>query len=91
VAQNFFDCLPLDTFTATTAMEACVAYALSQGGTAANCGPGWTCPSLPSDPFVCYADTAQATCLSYCWNFSGAEAGWVSTCASCTTQVGTWR
>jgi hypothetical protein len=88
--QNFYDCSPLNTYTSTSAMEACIAYAPTVGGTSANCHDGWGCMAEPSLNEVCYTNTSDTTCKTYCWVYSYSP-GFVTTCSDCTTSQETWN
>lgn len=90
VGQSYYDCNPPDTHTLMTAMEACAAYAVTVGGTAADCFDGWGCSAEPSLDQVCYANATGATCMMYCWAYVGAP-GSVTTCSACNTSAGTWN
>ena len=74
LGQNFYDCNPLSTYNATTAMEAGTAYEISIGGSSANVSDGFTCGSTGLT-FVC---TTNTTGPVYCWGYSSGEAGQVS-------------
>jgi hypothetical protein len=94
---SYYDCDNLyttnpNTFTPITAMEACTAYAISQGQTAANCSDGWYCGPTESDTgdtTVCYCSTesccTQTPCpthnpvstCTYCWGYSSPTDGGV--------------
>jgi hypothetical protein len=92
VGQSFYDCNPTKTYTPVTAMEACTAYALSVGGTAANCSDGWSCSTPPKPPYqVCYGDTAGTTCQTYCWGYTGSQGGVLYTCACPVASAGSWN
>jgi hypothetical protein len=88
LGQNFYDCNPLNTHTDPSALEACTAYAISIGGSGANCSDGWQCQSAGG--YVCYGNTAGTTCTEYCWGYSG-KPGWVVGCSTCTTETATWN
>jgi hypothetical protein len=92
VGQNFYDCNPLDTYSAGSALEACTAYAVSLGKTAAYCSDGWGCEANTSLDEACYTPQADgSTCSTYCWVYSGnSEIGWVTDCSDCQTEVSTW-
>jgi hypothetical protein len=83
LGQSFDDCNPLETYSASSALEACSAYAAATGGTAANCADGWECPSV-SATMVCYVNTT--TCLGPCWGYSGALAGKVEDSCVCSVS-----
>jgi hypothetical protein len=73
-----------------TATEACTAYALSVGGTAADCSDGWNCSSgQPTQ--VCYGDATGTNCLNYCWGYNGSQAGVLYTCACPLATAGSWN
>jgi hypothetical protein len=87
--QSYYDCNPSKTYTAVTATEACTAYAVSVGGTAANCSDGWNCNA--GDPNqVCYGNTAGTNCQNYCWGYTGSQAGVLYTCACPYASAGSW-
>jgi hypothetical protein len=89
--QNFYDCNALDTFTAPSAIEACTAYAVTKGGSAANCQDVWECGGIPPT-FVCYADPNLHTCYGPCWAHVGSVAGGVEGSCSCPfTKTGSWN
>jgi hypothetical protein len=93
VGQTFYDCNPTGTFTIASATEACVAYALTVGGVAADCFGGWFCPT-PSMPIeVCYSSTANFNnCTTYCWIYTGSLVGHVQTCTGgCNATIATWN
>src|ERR1019366_3861542 len=85
VGQNYYDCNNLytpspNTFTPIAATEACTAWAISQGKTAAACSDGWKCSG--GSPTVCYSTDGGNTCATYCWGYTSAkDAGWVETCS----------
>jgi hypothetical protein len=87
--QSFYDCNPTSTFSAVTAIEACTAYALSVGGTAANCSDGWSCSTNQPNQ-VCYGDTAGTTCQTFCWGYDRSQAGVLYTCACPLASAGSW-
>jgi hypothetical protein len=73
-------------------MQACTAYAISQGKTASNCSDGYYCGTKqnPGTTTVCFEGTPGtiATC-TYCWGYSDptdggfVDNGWLETCAAC--------
>jgi len=88
--QNFYDCNPASTFNSVTALEACTAYAISIGKTAAYCSDGWECSSSPPT-FVCFGNTSGTTCTAPCWGYSGSQAGEVATTCACPfTKAVSW-
>ena len=88
VGNSFYDCNNLSTFSSVTAIEACTAYALSVGGTAADCSDGWTCSDPTTPSTVCYG----ADCSTYCWGYTaGKDAGEVENCSCPIGKVGTWQ
>jgi hypothetical protein len=95
VGQTWQDCALAGTYTHASAMQACVAYALSIGDTAVNCFGPWTfCGVAEGTSMVCHgssdeAGTAGLTCETYCWAYSGSHVGLVTQC-SCG-GVGAWR
>jgi hypothetical protein len=93
LGEDYYDCNPLDTYEETTAMEACVAYAASQGQSATWCQDGWGCTAIPSITEVCHLNAANGTtCSGDCWVYTGtSEIGWVTTCANCETEAATWN
>jgi hypothetical protein len=68
VGNFYYDCSPLGTYNATTAMEACVAYASAMGLGQADCSDGWTCPGS-SETFVCFSTNGTSP-SEYCWEYS---------------------
>ena len=88
--QSFYDCNPKGTFNAVTAIEACTAYAVSVGGTAANCSDGWMCNNKPPST-VCYGDTTGTTCQTFCWGYTGSQGGVLYTCACPNVSAGSWN
>jgi hypothetical protein len=90
VGQSFYDCNALGTHTDPSAMAACTAYALTQGGSAANCSDGWTCP-VNSATAVCYGNTSGTTCTKFCWYYLGSSIGTVTSCSACDISAGTWN
>jgi hypothetical protein len=90
--QSWYDCTALNTYNATQATAACVAY---KG--AGNCSTGWTCGGTGGKPLVTQpvaCDNACTTCWSYgttAGNFP-TTAGTVTacTCPSTVMSVGTW-
>jgi hypothetical protein len=72
-------------------MEACWAYAASQGYPESTCplccSDGWSCSSL--DSYVCFSDPTGNTCENYCWGYESAysEQGKLYSCA-CTCSHG---
>jgi hypothetical protein len=93
VGQNFYDCNPLDDYTAAQALEACQAYAASLGEPSTYCTDGWGCSTDTSIVEVCHLTGANGTtCGNYCWVYqSNSENGWVATCANCQGQVASWN
>jgi hypothetical protein len=90
VGQNYFDCNPFNTYNVNQALAACTAYAISIGGTGANCMDGYSCGSVA--PFyVCHQNNAGTMCTGFCWGYNGAIAGQVGTCGCPFTNAGTWH
>ncbi|HET9304817.1 MAG TPA: DNRLRE domain-containing protein [Candidatus Sulfotelmatobacter sp.] len=89
LGQNFYDCNPLGTYNASTAMEAGTAYEISVGGSSSNVTDGFTCGGTGLT-FVC---TTNTTGPVYCWGYSSGEAGQVSngTCPWDSGVVATWN
>jgi hypothetical protein len=90
VGQNYYDCNALNTHNSNQALEACTAYAISQSKSATNCTDGWMCSSLGATPYVCFSADGFS-CTNYCWQYTGAEAGWVNSCTNCTVKSGQWN
>jgi hypothetical protein len=85
LGQNYFDCNPVQTFTANTATEACMAYTAVVGGTCQT----FTCGAV-TNPVVCAADASSTP--TACWGFTGANAGHVVSGGLCpTTTDPTWN
>jgi hypothetical protein len=79
--------------TLQSAIEACLAYAVTVGGNANDCVAGWYCPN-PSMPIeVCYSSTASFNnCSNYCWIYLTNLAGHVQTCTGgCSATIATWN
>jgi hypothetical protein len=85
VGQNFYDCNAAGTNTDAAATEACVAYALSVGGTPSDCTDGWYCQDQPSQ--VCFNSSGPAT--QYCWGY-GAPSDQVFPNYCPSSAVGSW-
>jgi hypothetical protein len=96
VGQSFYDCNADGTYTEVTATEACTAFALSAGGTAADCSGGWTCKGSATTT-VCYSTDTGNTCADYCWLYEGTApdggvgAGLVSDCSCPGAIVASWK
>jgi hypothetical protein len=89
LGQSYYDCNPLNTFSMTAATEAATAYETAIGGSAADVSGGWSCPALPTITMVCATTGGNPT---YCWDYSGAQSGWVVNGNSCSVKVGnTWN
>jgi len=88
LGQDYYNCLPLDTYTQTTAIEAGTAYEISIGGSSANVSGGWFC-SNNSLVFVC-ATNPSGDPLS-CWGYEGSETGQVSGPNCPWVESGTWN
>jgi hypothetical protein len=86
VGQSFYDCFPMGTHTAQTAMEACQAYAMGMGGDPRACSTGWYC--TPSDEEACYAPGGNGT---DCWGYKGSTLGQVTDFSCPSNVVGTWN
>lgn len=93
MGQHFYDCNPLNDFSASQALEACIAYAASIGQPATYCSDGWGCTVDTSIVEVCNTTTANGnTCGNYCWVYqSNSETGWVTTCANCQGKAANWN
>jgi hypothetical protein len=97
LGNSYYDCnnvytVSPNTFTPVTAMEACTAYAVSQGKAAPNCSDGWSCAGQKlsgggtdeePDTTVCYcSNTTNATdcanTCTYCWGYSANTDGAIS-------------
>lgn len=94
VGQSYFDCNPPATYSETSALSACAAYAVSVGSTAAACIGPLTCPGSPV-PTICFSNGA-GKCANYCWQYTGvyADGGpgtvWDCTCPAAHV-VGGWN
>jgi len=88
VGQDYYNCLPVDTYTQTTAMEAGTAYEISIGGSSANVSTGWSCPNN-SLVFVCATNSAGDALL--CWGYEGSETGQFSGPNCPWVESGTWN
>ncbi len=83
VGQNYYDCNGLYTGAACSdaaAIEACTAYAISIGGSAAGCSDGWGCcvgkNCNPGPPFtVCYSVNGTSPSGNYCWGYNDGSSG----------------
>lgn len=82
MGQNFYDCNDLYTGAACSdaaAIEACTAYAISLGGTAADCSDGWSCNcnhsgTVCNPPYtVCYSTDGMTPAGNYCFGYSGSS------------------
>jgi hypothetical protein len=93
VGQSFYDCNPVGTITLTSAIEACMAYALTVGGNANDCVGGWYCYMQASPTAVCYSSTANMNnCTSYCWVYTGSVSGGVQGCTqACNQSIAPWN
>jgi hypothetical protein len=92
LGHHYYDCNTPGTFNSSQAIEACTAYALSVGGTAANCSDQWACPALGNTHyFVCYSTDGGLSCATYCWQYLAPEAGWVTSCTACNANSGNWN
>jgi len=80
--QSFYDCNALGTFTSASAVAACAAYALTMGGSSANCLDIWQC-SFSGPTYVCYGDPSGASCDGPCWDYTGGQAGGTEGACSC--------
>jgi len=89
VGQSFYDCNATSTFSLTTALEACTAYAVSVGGTAASCKDGFTCTGSKPPFQVCFV-TGSGSCSNFCWGYSGTQGGNVYTCSCPNTTTANW-
>jgi hypothetical protein len=86
LGQSFYDCSPIGTHTAQSAMEACQAYAMGISGNAAACSTGYYCTT--HDEEACYAPGGNGT---VCWGYRGSTLGQV-TDFSCPSNIsGTWN
>jgi hypothetical protein len=92
VGQSYFDCNALGIHNSSQALEACTAYALTQGKTANACTDLWNCSAYGGGTinFVCFS-ASPGTCTNFCWQYAGPEQGWVTSCANCTGQSGVWN
>jgi hypothetical protein len=91
--QTFYDCNPKGTVTLQSAIEACMAYALTVGGNSNDCVGGWFCPN-PAQPIeVCFSSTANYNnCTNYCWIYLTSLAGHVQTCVGgCSATIASWN
>jgi hypothetical protein len=84
--QTYYDCNPPDTYGSAAAMAACTAFA---NGDASKCTDGWDCNSSSTEKQVCYVDASNA-CQTYCWNYSGTNAGVLSDCSCPVTKIANW-
>lgn len=92
--QSYYDCSPLDTYSAAEAQLACVAYALSVGGQASSCSDGWECSGHGQVDETCYAPGDMSSTCTTCWVYvSGSYQGWVTncTCPDSGSKIGTWN
>jgi hypothetical protein len=88
VGQTYYDCNPVSTFGVVEATEACTAWAISAGGTAADCADGYSCNNKA--PYqVCF--TNASGCQDYCWGYSGSQGGVVYTCSCPNATAGSWN
>jgi hypothetical protein len=78
LGQNFYDCVPLNTYNSTQASEACQAW----GGT--SCTAIYSCTGPGSNQVLC--DTVGGLCS--CWDFTGSNAGYVYKSTSSTCYCG---
>jgi hypothetical protein len=86
LGHNFYDCSPLGTYNAQTAVEACQAYAMGVGGDPTACSSGYFCKM--TDEEACYAPGGTGVT---CWGYKGTTLGKV-TDFSCPSGVsGTWN
>jgi hypothetical protein len=102
---SYYDCHDLyttspNTFTVLVAMNACTAYAVSQGKTSASCSDGYYCGTTqhPGDTTVCYEATpGDVNTCTYCWGYSAptdggiADDGWLETCTCPETNAGSYN
>jgi hypothetical protein len=101
VGQSYYDCNPLYTGAACTeaaAIEACTAYAISLGGSAADCSDGWSCScnhNTCNPPYtVCYSINGTTPAGNYCFGYSGSTPNVeceVTTTTCGFTQEATWN
>jgi hypothetical protein len=80
VGDNFFNCSPNPTTSLTEAVDACVAYevanGISQAEASMDCIDGQSCPQSPNNLSVCFSTNGgQSDLGSYCWEYSGTNAG----------------
>ena len=93
IGQTYLSCDPPGTYTRTTAMEACTAYARAIGDTAFNCSAPWNCST---GAMVCHSTSDEAgsaglTCETYCWAYDGTAVGSVTGCTCPAVPKGTWQ
>lgn len=88
LGQSFYDCNPLGTFTVGEAIEAGTAYEVSVGGSGVNVSTGWSCGSQITN-LVCATDSSGNP--TYCWDYSGAQAGQVFAANNCNTPAASWN
>jgi hypothetical protein len=94
VGQSFYDCNPVGTHALASAIEACLAYAMTVGGNANDCIGGWGCPQgNMSNQAVCYSSQGgMVVCSNYCWTYLGPTIGDVQACqGACSNSLATWN
>jgi hypothetical protein len=72
VAESFYDCAALDTYTQTEAMAACAAYTTAHGGTSANCRLSYANGESSSQKSIVCSDNNVpngSPIQCYCWSF----------------------
>jgi hypothetical protein len=74
LGQLFYDCTKLGTHNEQQASAACTAYAMSKGGSSANC-TSYTCGSSSQVSIVCSDALGTSMFPCYCWGFGGSETG----------------
>lgn len=83
LGKQYYDCNPVGTYTAATAIEACAAAT----GNAALCAAGYNCPpTWDQDEFVC-----SNSAVPNCWGYKGSQSGEVTTQACPFTNVAKWQ
>ena len=81
MAETFYDCNPLGTYTQSSAMEACTAYANATGGSVANC--------IDCNPGMAICFTSGGFCSGYAWQYAGTNLGKVLSCLG--TVLTSWN